>query len=201
LRPDRFLESAIVAARSHQRAPERTLVLGWNWRAPTIITQLDQYVPQGSAVTVVAHVADAGVGIELIRGELRNQSLELRNGDTTNRRTLDALSVASYNHVVILCYSDALSREEADAHTLMTLLHLRDIAQKCNHSFAIVSEMLDIRNRNLAEVTRADDFVVSDNLVSLMLAQISECRHLNAVFADLFDPEGSEIYLRPAGDS
>jgi hypothetical protein len=31
-----------------------------------------------------------------------------------------------------------------------------------------------------------------------MLAQISENRELNAVFADLFDPEGSEIYLKSA---
>jgi hypothetical protein len=30
--------------------------------------------------------------------------------------------------------------------------------------------MLDICNRNLAEVTHADDFIVSDRLVSLLLA-------------------------------
>ena len=58
--------------------------------------------------------------------------------------------------------------------------------------------MLDIRNRNLAEVTRADDFIVSDKLISLMLAQVSENKALNAVFADIFDPEGAEIYLKPA---
>jgi len=60
--------------------------------------------------------------------------------------------------------------------------------------------MLDIRNRNLAEVTRADDFIVSDKLVSLMLSQVSENKYLNAVFADIFDPEGSEIYLKPVSD-
>jgi hypothetical protein len=42
--------------------------------------------------------------------------------------------------------------------------------------------------------------VVSDELASLMLAQVSENKALNAVFADIFDPEGSEIYLKPAGD-
>ena len=34
--------------------------------------------------------------------------------------------------------------------------------------------MLDIRNHNLAEVTHADDFIVRDKLVSLLLAQLSE---------------------------
>ncbi len=72
------------------------------------------------------------------------------------------------------------------------------MSEKAGKELAIVSEMLDLRNRQLAEVTRADDFIVSDHLVSLMLAQVSENKHLNAVFDDLFDPEGSEIYLKPA---
>mgnify|MGYP001010564406 FL=1 len=57
--------------------------------------------------------------------------------------------------------------------------------------------MLDLQNRNLAEVTHADDFIVSDRLISLLFAQISENKYLNAVFNDIFDPEGSEIYLKP----
>ena len=96
-----------------------------------------------------------------------------------------------------ICY-DQLDPQQADARTLITLLHLRDIAERTGSSFAIVSEMLDIRNRNLAEVTRAQDFIVSDRLISLMLAQVSEHKALNAILADIFDPEGSEIYLRPA---
>jgi hypothetical protein len=60
--------------------------------------------------------------------------------------------------------------------------------------------MLDLRNRALAEVTHADDFIVSARLVSLLMAQVSENSELNAVFADLFDRGGSEIYLRPAAD-
>ena len=54
--------------------------------------------------------------------------------------------------------------------------------------------------RELAEVTQADDFIVSNKLTCLMLSQISENPGLNAVFTDLSDPEGSEIYLKPAGD-
>jgi hypothetical protein len=60
--------------------------------------------------------------------------------------------------------------------------------------------MLDLRNRELAEVTRVDDFIVSDHLVSLLMTQLSENRDLLAVFNDIFDPEGSEIYLKPVGE-
>ncbi len=180
--------------------PERTLILGWNRRAPGIIAELDNYVPPGSEVAVVAHLPEVAGRIEEAGATVRNQTLGFRLGDTTDRRTLDAVDIETYDHVIILCYSEVLDVQRADARTLVTLLHLRDIAARSTQRFSIVSEMLDVRNRSLAEVTRADDFIVSDRLVSLMLSQIAENKRLNAVFADLFGAEGSEIYLKPASD-
>ena len=47
-----------------------------------------------------------------------------------------------------------------------------------------------MRNRALAEVTRADDFIVSDKLVSLTdVAVWPRTRSSSAVFDDLFDEE------------
>lgn len=178
--------------------PERTLILGWNQRTPITIRELDNYVAPSSAVTVVSDISDAENEIARRVGDLKNQTLNLRLGDTTDRRVLDDLNIPSYNHVIVLSYSDTLDPQAADARTLITLLHLRDIREKCGCDFSIVSEMLDVRNRELAEVTHADDFIVSDKLVSLMLSQVSENKELGAVFADIFDPEGAEIYLKPA---
>ena len=42
--------------------------------------------------------------------------------------------------------------------------------------------------------------MVSNRLVSLMLAQASENEYLSAIFDDLLDEDGSEIYMRPVGD-
>jgi ion channel POLLUX/CASTOR len=193
-------EQALVVRPVNQPAPERTLILGWNWRAPTIINELDNYVAPGSEVTVVANSPEAEAEIARNCDHLKNQAVTFQPGDTTDRRTLDALKIATFKHVIILCYSDTLEPQAADARTLITLLHLRDIQQKGGGHFSIVSEMLDLRNRQLAEVTQADDFIVSDKLISLMLAQVSENKHLNAVFTDIFDPEGSEIYLKLASD-
>ena len=189
---------ALQPFRAPVLTPERTLILGWNWRAPAIINELDQYVPAGSVVTVVADDPDAAAAIAERCAALRNQQIDFEPGDTTDRRTLDALDVSTYQHVILLCYSERFDAQQADARTLITLLHLRDIASRHGDTFSIVSEMIDSRNRNLAEITQADDFIVSDRLVSLMLAQVAENKALNAVFADLFDPEGAEVYLRPA---
>ena len=60
--------------------------------------------------------------------------------------------------------------------------------------------MLDDRNRELAQVTEVDNVIVSNRIVSLVLAQLAENRHLEGVFAELLDAEGSEVYLRPAGE-
>ncbi len=58
--------------------------------------------------------------------------------------------------------------------------------------------MLDIRNRQLADITSADDFIVSDKLISLLMSQVAENKFLMRVFEDLFDADGSEIYIKSA---
>ena len=95
---------------------------------------------------------------------------------------------------------DMPSSEAADAECLICLLHLRNIIDKNprQKTFSIVTEMFDIRNRELAEITRADDFIVSPNILSKYIAQISENKNLTKVFDVLLTAEGAEIYLRPA---
>jgi ion channel POLLUX/CASTOR len=191
---------AIQTPRVHELSPEKTLILGWNARGFSIVNELDSYVSAGSETAVVANVQGLSDSIAKYCSDLKNESVTIQEAVTTDRLTLDSLEIQKFDHIIVLSYSDSFDPEQADAQTLITLLHLRDIAERADKHFSIVSEMLDARNRELAKVTRADDFIVSDQLISLMLAQISENKYLTAVFADLFDPEGSEIYLKPAED-
>ncbi|GMU52635.1 MAG: lipoprotein [Candidatus Xenobia bacterium] len=189
--------SAVVGKSETETAPERTLLLGWNERARILVRELDQYVQPGSFLKIVSTYDVAEAVGELA---LKNTSLEYLHADTTDRRVLDSLDVASYDHILLLCYKEHLDLQEADAQTLVTLLHLRNISELTNIDLSIVSEMLDVRNRELAEVTKADDFIVSDKMISLLMSQVSENKHLMRVFEDLFNSEGSEIYVKPAGD-
>jgi ion channel POLLUX/CASTOR len=181
-------------------APEAILLLGWNHRVGQIARELDAYATKGSKLTVVSDDPAAIAAAEALGPRLRNQTLRFVPASTTSREVLDALDVASYQHVLVVSPVDRFDPQRADARTLVTLLHLRDIASIAGHPFSITSEMADVRNRSLAEITRADDFIVSDRLISLLLTQVSENKRLNAVFADLFDAEGAEVYLRPIGD-
>jgi ion channel POLLUX/CASTOR len=180
--------------------PESALILGWNRRGSAIVHELNNYAPPGSQILIVANSDEIANQIDASSKELISLKIAYQNGDTTSRNLLDSLNLKQFDHIILLCYSDTLDPQQADSRTLITLLHLRDIATKKDCHFSIVSEMLDVRNRNLADITRADDFIVSDRLVSLMMAQVAENPRLNLVFQDLFDPDGSEIYLKPASD-
>lgn len=192
--------SAIVSVKTSAPETERNLILGWNHRAELIIREMDNYVPQGSELTVVSELPETQAVVEEIAADMKNLKVDFQVGDTTDRKLLDSMELTSYQHIILLCYGDDMDIQEADSKTLMTLLHLRDIESKKGEAYSVVSEMLDVKNRALAEVAKADDFIVSDELAGLLLTQVAENKELGDVFDDLFDSAGAEIYLKPAED-
>jgi len=193
-------ESAFSTGSPKKAEVENTLILGWNRRASSIISELDNYLAQGSQLTVAAYGDDIENEITVIQKKLKNQHIKFNKANICDREILDNLGLEKFNHIILLCYSDSMPEPNADSKTLITLLHLRNIELKTGNDFSIVSEMMDIRNKELAEVTEADDFIISNKLISLMISQLSENAELKAVFDDLFDAEGSEIYVKPASD-
>ncbi|MDP4504406.1 CASTOR/POLLUX-related putative ion channel [Nonomuraea turcica] len=186
-------EAAIVEAGSPAPEPERTLVLNWNGRAEQIVRYLDGYVAPGSVLEIAADHPKAGTGL----AGLRHLTVNVKDCDTTDRFALESLGVGLFQHVIVLS-DDRFDPHHSDTRTLMTLLQLRDMQSTLGEHYSIVSEMHDENNRALAEVTEADDIVISDTVIGLLLAQLAENRHLADVFGYLFDSRGSEIYPRPA---
>ncbi|MBO2449939.1 potassium transporter TrkA [Actinomadura barringtoniae] len=192
-------ESAISLADRAAPAPKRVLMLGWHVRATAMVIELDAYVSAGSVLDVVSDHRDMKSDIVMLGERLSSLTVEAIEGDAARRETLESLDLGSYDHIIVLC-SDEMDTQRADSRVLVTLLHLRDISSRNARPFTLVTEMGDDRNRVLAGVVHPDDFIVSEKLITLRMAQVSENRHLEAVFNDLFDPDGSEIYLKPAGD-
>jgi ion channel POLLUX/CASTOR len=198
--PTPINEEAIVKEEINcERKPEISLLLGWNKRAPIVIRELDNYVVHGSSLLVAGHLIDPHEEIENLIPELKNLSVIFIKKDLTDQKSMRELEIEKYNHIMLLSYEDIFEIQEADAQTLITLLHLRQITEEKQIHNDIVSQMLDPRNRDLAEVTKVDDFIVSDKLISLLLSQISENKHLDDVYHDLLRSEGSEIYLKCIG--
>lgn len=178
---------------------ERNLILGWNNRAKIIVRELEKYVADGSDLHIILENQDE----EQIKAELKaitvKQNITLTSGNIAEKAVLLQSDLLSFDNVILLSYPH-LSLQEADAKTLVALLHIRNIAESHNKKLNIVSEMCDQKNVELATVTKADDFIISDNLISKLLSQLSESRELKKVFDILFEAEGSEIYLKNASD-
>ena len=61
----------------------------------------------------------------------------------------------------------------------------------------IVTEVLDSTNHSLIHQAGVNDFIISNRMVSMMFAQMSEEPDIKLVYDDLFEEDGSEIYVKP----
>ncbi|MDH6627381.1 voltage-gated potassium channel Kch [Streptomyces sp. LBL] len=195
-------ESVMTPWKPANARPERVLILGWNRRASLIVDQMGRSAVPGSAIAVVAdrnevtaeQVRDAGTGFA------PRLTITFRPGDVTRPETLRCLEIDSYDSVVVLGPDPVPGQrpDEADNRTLITLLVLHLLEQETGRELPVVTEMIDDRNRALAPISPGADVIISGKLIGLLLAQISQNRHLAAVFEELFSLTGSQIHLRPA---
>ena len=177
--------------------PEALAILGWNSRAPIVIHDLVSYIEPNSTLKLVIPSDAKEIELDQQLIKQKNITIDVRKGDITKREVLEEIGLNLIDHVVLFSCLDEHNNQEADSCTLITLVHLRDIRDKTNLQFTIVSEILDVSNRELLQLNQADDFILSDRLVSLAMAQIAENKALGQFFEELFRPEGSEIYLKP----
>ncbi|MEU5896640.1 MULTISPECIES: potassium transporter TrkA [unclassified Streptomyces] len=204
-------ETAISPPDVPEQPGRQVLMVGWSRHAPDIVRQLQTQLPPGSRVDVIADTDLTGAA-ELLTGEGEGEGegggdggaradgvaeVSFRRADTTRRDVLESTGLGAYDHVMVICPNERDPRE-SDARTLTTLLKLRDLATRHSYDFSLATEIADDRNRVLVRAAKADDFIVSSELVSLCLAQLSENPHLSQIFDELFGPRGVQISLRPS---
>ncbi len=191
-----FRDVAVPAAgRSAAGAGPSTatmLVVGWSALGSRILAELDAVATGPRAVDVAV---DGGmVPAESLVSTCERLTVRfLVDGDDPDR-LVALMEENHYDHVVVLGYRDVLSPAHADARTLLTLLTLKGVRGTAR----VVAEVLDSRDAVIAERTGADDLVVSDQLSSLMIAQLVERPALDRVLGELFDATGASISVRPA---
>jgi voltage-gated potassium channel Kch len=186
-----------VAAAPETRGedPIRVLVVGWSSFGPRVVDELEEFLSPGSQIVVC--VDSALVTAEEIQHDRPELEVSFIGGGPENLLAL--AEEAAFDQAIVLGYRVGLSTAEADSRTLLTLLTLRKVWPADRIPLVrIIAQLLDQSNVELAAVTGVDDFIVSDALASLMLAQLSERAELQAVFDDLFDPSGAVVELRPA---
>lgn len=183
---------------------ERNLILGWNRKAVIFIRELADYVGDESVVHVVIDNPSETVKQEVLslKHELGSLTVKLYNANPLSNEVLVSLKPFTYNNVVILSQGGGSNDpEKTDSETIIILLLLRAIFKanpKQAGYTALITEVMDSDNQELISRAGVNDFIISNRLVSNILAQISEEPDIKAVYDNLFEESGSEIYLKPA---
>ncbi len=187
---------------------ERQLILGWSPKAPIIIAEYADYVLDGSEVQVVLRGASDDILAEIaeLDAELDGLSIVHVDKDPLNVDELASIHPFSFNTVIILPQKpdEQLSPERVDSETIIVLLHLRRLQRQVEEQYGkkvgtkLITEVLDSSNQELIARAGVNDFIISNRMVSMMFAQISEEPDIQDVYDDLFQEDGSEIYVKPA---
>jgi hypothetical protein len=195
-----------LALRDHRcsKGVERELIIGWNSRVPCVLREYADYVQEGSCIDLLLKKPPEEVRkvIQLLRKRLPNVRIRLIDGDPMNPSTLMAVKPFSYDNVIVMSHGDVSNDPEGiDSETIVILLLLRNIFDKqaldsmvCETK--LISEVLDSGNRELVARAGVNDFIISNRIVSKLLAQISEEADIYRVYQHLFSEQGSEIYLK-----
>jgi Trk K+ transport system NAD-binding subunit len=201
--PAGWQPSAAPAFAKAEKKPEALLFLGWRRDIGVMLRELDSYMAPGSTLTLVSTLDREQFGARLKHEgvvTLTNIKLQYGQANLTSRKDLEALKVQQYASILLLAdETEERTPDEVDARTLLSLLLIRDIQKHHDaQNRPVLSEIRDPRTKELAKVAEASDYVVSNEIISMLLANVSENRSMNNVWADLFASEGSEIYLKNA---
>jgi len=172
----------------------RFVVLGWNDLGSRLLAQLDEQLPPGSTVTAVVDRDHCVLPGPLA---LRHISLVVRDvGAAEHAAEIQQVVGGGCDHVVVLS-ERGLAIREADGRALLATMHAEGNAGEGGLA-SLVTELRDEQDVRLARQATAGEFIISDRLASLLMAQLAESPALAAAFDVLLDASGAELYSLPA---
>ena len=209
-----FLDAPVAApadlplpeSRLTQRV-ERELMIGWSFKSPAIIREFADYIIQGSQMHVLLKRPTQRQidEIEALDAELDTIDVKLLVKDCLNIEDLMSVKPFEYDNIIILAGSDSeeepIDAARIDSENIVALLLLRRIFSQYpqeSRDTKLITEILDSQNDALVAKAGVQDVIISNRLVSMIMAQISESRDIEKVYDDIFQEDGSEIYLKPA---
>jgi len=139
-------------------------------------------------------------------GEIQNRRDE--NGDLVldeyKNPIPDSTTLDKFDSVLILADSgtdEKSNMESTDSRSLASMLIIQDIQKKLVGESGApmcdpISEILDRRTRSLLNIAGGSGYIMSNQIVSAVIAQVSERREMNCVLGELLAAEGNEPYIR-----
>ena len=139
--------------------------------------------------------------VDEMSNHYENFEITLTNSNPLKLERLQNINPFGYDNIIILSQStDELYADKIDSDTLIILLLLRNIKQGSEReaNTKIITQILNSDNQEIITQTDVDDFIISNKLITMILAQLSENPIVKKLYDDLFSEDGSEIYVKPA---
>ncbi|MEO0475269.1 MAG: hypothetical protein AAF085_04745 [Planctomycetota bacterium] len=196
-------EFDLAGGQNTQRV-EHELLIGWNAKSPIVIQQYADYVLEGSRIDIMIPNPSSEVidQVNALKQELHTLELSIIDADPLRPEPLMEVRPFKYDNIIIFSQGgSSTDPETTDSETIIILLQLRRIFESFPdeaNSTKLISEVMNSDNMELVARAGVNDFIVSNRLISMLLSQISEEQSINDVYDDIFEEDGSEIYLKPA---
>lgn len=186
-----------------EKKAKRILMLGWHDISQIFIRESVDYLSENTVFDVMFEnpTSEINEAIAALQTEIPAFSINLIPKSPMSLESLASVNPLDYDNVLILSQdAGEQSPEKVDSDTLMILLILRKIRKnlgKSKDDTKILTQILNSENQELIQQTDVDDFIISNKMITKILAQLSEQPRLKYVYEELFQAEGSEIYVKP----
>lgn len=193
---------------------ERQLIIGWHPVALTIIREYFEYLEEGSSIDIVLADPPEDTLKEirtLVSGKSGGIQVRIVKKNPMVIENLESIEPYTYDNVIILSQDrETQSVEKADSETLAILFMLRQIAPAPSGSGTLgqfrsgqkktklITQVLNSENEELVAQAHVDDFLISNRMLTMVFAQLSENPRLKRLYDEIFSESGSEIYIKPA---
>ena len=198
------IPSSIVEPQSH-----RVALLNWTTKTSIILEKLCSYLPKGSELCtyVSAKIPEMDSCKISLNENYPDIDISMTELDLNDLESLDNINPQDFDSILILSPGGS-TIEEMDAYVISMLIRIRQILISKKDSEnnnldskdwpKLITEVMDSENIDIILNSGVEDFMVSNQFVSQIMAQVSEEPMALDVYDDLFQSEGSELYIKPA---
>ncbi|MBU1106190.1 MAG: hypothetical protein KKB51_05930 [Candidatus Riflebacteria bacterium] len=180
---------------------EKQLIVGWSHKTMIIIAEYCKYLIKGSGIDLILSEPTDETKNEFaeIQARFPDIKMHLIKADVDNQEIMLQLKPEEYDNVIILS-GDGGVAELRDSDTIAKLLEFRHYFKnnfKGEPKTQLITEVADSQNIEVIQAAGVRDFLISNQFVSKIYAQVGEEPDVLKVYEDLFSEEGSEVYIKP----